>query len=858
MESRREFIKKSILLSGTAGLSMVLPASIQRALAIDPAPGSTYLDAEHVVILMQENRSFDHCFGSLQGVRGFNDPRAFRLANDNPVWLQTNKAGKTYAPFRLDIMNTNATWMGSLPHSRASQVDAYNNGKYDEWLNIKQSGHKKYAHMPLTLGYYNRDDLPFNYAMADAFTVCDQNFCSAMTSTWPNRLYFWTGTVREELNAKARAHMRNDLKNGEAKWKTFPERLEENGISWKVYQNDVTCGGGFEGEERSWLSNFGCNPMEWFNQYHVQFSPRFVESLKKQEMQLPKEISALEAKLKAMSAADKAYGKTQAALKKKQEVLEQVKTDLLTWSSERYEKLSEREKSLHGKAFSRNDGDPAYHEITRLNYRDGEVERQVTVPKGDVLHRFREEVNAGDLPTVSWLVGPQNFSDHPSAPWYGAWYVSEILDILTKNPEVWKKTIFIVTYDENDGYFDHVPPFVSPDITKTNAGKCSEGIDVELEYIPLEQELEQGLSKKSARGAQIGLGYRVPMIIASPWSRGGRVNSQVFDHTSTLQFLEGFLNKKFELKISEDNISAWRRAVCGDLSSTFTAYRPQGKEKDYVLNRNAFVERIYNAQFKQEPAAFRELSTLEVERLREDPFAMGIMPVQEKGVRPSCAIPYQLYADGNLSADKGHFDIVLHAGKEVFGDRSAGSPFTVYAPGDFRMEAKEDSFEKMRNWQYAVVAGDRLKDSWPMDAFAEGHYHLRVYGPNGFYREYKGAAEEPGITVLCGYETLGKDRKELTGNLVLTLQNNDADGDYQLEIVDNAYAKKKVQRVDLERKKGNAAMKQVVVDLGKSFGWYDISIRIPGHDVIEKRYAGHVETGKESYTDPLMGRALGT
>eukprot|EP01133_Synstelium_polycarpum_P011686 gene11686-13645_t len=87
MDNRRDFIKKASILAGTFGLSGILPPSIQRALAINPDPGTTYLDAEHVVFLMQENRSFDHVFGSLKGVRGFNDPRAITLANNYPVWL---------------------------------------------------------------------------------------------------------------------------------------------------------------------------------------------------------------------------------------------------------------------------------------------------------------------------------------------------------------------------------------------------------------------------------------------------------------------------------------------------------------------------------------------------------------------------------------------------------------------------------------------------------------------------------------------------------------------------------------------------------------------------------------------------
>src|SRR5271167_2822229 len=122
MRTRRDFLKLTALLSGAAGISELIP-SIQRAHAIEPAPGSTYMDAEHIVILMQENRSFDHAFGTLKGVRGYNDPRAIDLPNKNKVWLQSNKKGETYAPFRLDIKNTKATWMSSLPHSWRNQVN---------------------------------------------------------------------------------------------------------------------------------------------------------------------------------------------------------------------------------------------------------------------------------------------------------------------------------------------------------------------------------------------------------------------------------------------------------------------------------------------------------------------------------------------------------------------------------------------------------------------------------------------------------------------------------------------------------------------------------------------------------------
>ena len=185
--TRRDFLKVAAMLSGAAGVSGVVPDSIRRAFAIEPEAGSTYMDAEHIVILMQENRSFDHALGTLQGVRGFNDPRAIRQASGNSIFVQTDAAGDSYAPWRLDIKDTRITWMGSIPHSRQSQVDAWNEGHHDKWIEAKRSGIAEYAHMPLTMGHYTREDLPFYYALADAFTVCDQHYCSVMTSTSPNR-----------------------------------------------------------------------------------------------------------------------------------------------------------------------------------------------------------------------------------------------------------------------------------------------------------------------------------------------------------------------------------------------------------------------------------------------------------------------------------------------------------------------------------------------------------------------------------------------------------------------------------------------------------------------------------------------
>lgn len=822
MNTRRDFVKKSLLLSAAAGLSSVIPPSIQRAMAINPADGSTYLDAEHVVILMQENRAFDHCFGTMKGVRGFNDPRAVNLPDGNPVWLQTNALGDTYAPFRLDIKDSKITWMGSLPHSRASQVDAFNNGNFDKWLEAKKSPNVKYAEMPLTLGYFTREDLPFNYALADAFTVCDQNFCSAMTSTTPNRSYFWTGKTTEDIDGTPKAHLKNDdFAFGTMKWSTFPELLHENNVPWGFYQNEISCGGGFKEEERAWLSNFGCNLLEFFAAYNVKFSPRYVQELQNRIDTLPGEINEL---LERSPSTEEAAAKIQKSVKAKQAVLENARAEIKQRNIASFEQLSLREKNLYKSAFIVNSGDPGYRKVANFKYEDAGVNRELTLPEGDILHQFRADVNGGKLPAVSWLAGPRNLSDHPAAPWYGAWYVSEILDILTKNPEVWKKTIFILTYDENDGYFDHVPPFSVPDPKRPETGKASAGINTEVEYVRAENELKLGLPPKLVKEAPIGLGFRVPMIIASPWSRGGKVCSEVFDHTSTLQFLEEFVNKKYNKNIKLDNITAWRRTICGDLTSAFSPFNEKSAQLPF-LKKEAHAENIFNAQFKPEPAGFKKLAKSDIETAKKDPSA-AFMPRQEKGIKAACALPYQLYADGNFNRSSKAFEIKFGAGNDIFGKRAAGAPFTVYAAG------AENRF-------YAVSPGDSLTDAWSAE-----HYALRVYGPNGFFREYKGDAAESHLEVRCGYQK-GANDKGLTGNISLTLINHDGQ-DCEIAVTDHGY-----KQTAIKRTIAKGATEKLVIDLSSSHGWYDFSVHTKGS--FEKRYAGRVETGKLSYTDPVMG-----
>ncbi|MEC5146571.1 phospholipase C, phosphocholine-specific [Chitinophaga sp. 212800010-3] len=840
MDNRRDFIKKAALLSGAAGVFSALPASIQRAMAIDPKPGSTFLDAEHIVILMQENRSFDHCYGTLRGVRGYNDPRAIQLPNRNLVWLQSNEKNETFAPFRLNIKDTKATWMSSLPHSWGNQVDARNNGRYDKWLLVKKSGNKEWAPMPLTLGYYNRQDIPFYYDLADAFTVCDQNFCSSLTGTTPNRLYLWTGTLRDEQKADSKANVYNeDVDYGaEAHWTTFPERLEDNGISWKIYQNEISAAG-LEGEKDGMLANFTDNPIEWFAAFNVRFATGHIKYLQRRLKQLPDEIRELESKITAAGTADTEKLKKKLAQQKAE--LERITSDAEKFTAANFVKLSQREQQLHNKAFTTNISDPGYHELETLTYKDGGTERTVQVPKGDILYQFRKDVNEGKLPTVSWLVAPGEFSDHPGSPWYGAWYVSEVLDILTKQTEVWKKTIFILCYDENDGYFDHVPPFTAPH--KPGTGKVSEGIDTGLEYVTREEEQKKKyLTPDDIRESPIGLGFRVPLVIASPWSRGGYVNSQVFDHTSILQFMEHFLQHKTGKAIKETNISSWRRTVSGDLSSVF---RPFNGEKVAMpfLERNEVIENIYNAQFKKLPDEFKLLTAEEIAKINANPVQAEWMPRQEKGTRLSNALPYELYVSGKLAADKKTFEISFEAANSVFGKKALGAPFNVYAPGKY-LQQDTNTMEPVRTWSYAVKANDQLKDTWPLSSFENEHYHLRVYGPNGFYREFAGDTNDPQVEVQCTYQR--NTGRKLTGNIALKLINRGA-GAAAFTITDKAYGKGAIQKTVAP---GTTAT--LVIDLSKSHHWYDFSLKINGSKQFEQRYAGRVETGMDGVSDPAM------
>jgi len=779
MNTRRDFLKKAAILSGAAGLPNVIPMSIQKAMAISADPGSTYQDAEHIVFLMQENRSFDHMFGKLKGVRGFNDPRAFTLPDKDKVWLQKDEKGNTYAPFHVDINKTKITWQGGLPHSWNDQLAARNHGRYDKWVPVKSL---------MSLGYYDRTDVPFYYAMADAFTICDHHFCSSLTGTTPNRLFFWSGTIRPEQNGKSVAAVNNSQaesrNNVYVDWDTFPEILEDHNISWKIYQNEIwTSDLKGEGVD-DWLGNYGDNAIEYVKRYNVKLSAYF---RKNGDHTVKPPLSA-----------------------------EQVRA--------KYDKLSTKEKNLIDKAFATNINSPNnYLELSPFSYTDDKGQQQtMNIPKNDLFYQFRSDVDNGKLPTVSWLVAPEKFSDHTSSPLYGTWYVSEAIDILTKNPEIWKKTIFILTYDENDGYFDHIPPYVPPKPDYADTGKVSAKIDVAVDY-------------EFKKDSPIGLGYRVPMLIASPWSKGGYVNSQVFDHTSCLMFLEHFLSKKTGKTIKSDNISDWRRAICGDLTSAFRPASGTSTDVPPLLKKEEVIININNA--KNKPAQLKPdpLTKQEIENLT-------YLPQQEKGTKPACALPYQLFSECKLDAEKKHLELHFESGKGNFGQKTVpvGAPFLVYTSNIYKGKPG-------KTWNYALTAGDKLTDSIQLDHFSESLYDLNVSGPNGFFRRFKGSKNDPLLNIKCLYQIAGFLSKKPNGNIELVLENLESK-EIQLEIKDNAYKSIPTKTITLAPKQKT----KVVIDLKGSSSWYDFTLKVVGQSTYSRQYAGHVETGEDSITDPLM------
>ncbi len=688
---RRTFLR----LLGTGAFGAALSPSITRALEI-PAHHrtGTIADIEHIVILMQENRSFDHYFGTLRGVRGFGDPRAITLPSGQPVWHQANGAGYVL-PFHPTAANLGLQFLEDLAHDWTSTHAAWNGGKYDGWVPNKGM---------TTMAHLTRSDIPFHYALADAFTVCDAYHCSLLGPTDPNRYHMWTGWVGNDGRGGGPV-----IDNAEAgyDWSTYPELLQAAGVSWKIYQ-DIGTGldaPGFWGwTSDAYIGNYGDNSLLYFHQY--QNAPA---------------------------------------------------------------------------------GSGLYQNArTGTNISSG----------GTLFDDLRADVLGGKLPQVSWIAAPEAYTEHPNWPAnYGAWYVSQILDALTSNPEVWSKTAFLLMYDENDGFFDHMVPPTPPQ-------SRTEG----LSTVSTTNEIFPGNAAYPT--GPYGLGMRVPMIVISPWSKGGWVNSEVFDHTSLIRFIERRFGPDYP-GLREANITPWRRAVCGDLTSAFNFATP-----------NAVRVPLPSTVAYMPPDSDRHPDYVPT------PPVVQAMPAQEAGVRPARAVPYELHV--HAATDRSNGTVNIHFG-------NSGKSAAVF-------HVRSGSGDERGPWTYTVGPQAQVSDTWGLPATGQTEYDLSVYGPNGFFRAFKGSFLGESCVNLDTRIIYDVDR----GGVVLEIRNQGASA--RSVRIAEAYSNDIITR---SLHPGERLSHRW--HLESSFGWYDFSIECESEGGFRQRLAGHVETGRDSMSDPAIG-----
>jgi len=565
--------------------AMALPPALAKAAAIDAdVRTGTIKDVEHVVILMQENRAFDHYFGTMAGVRGFGDCFTIPVKDGRSVFAQAYK-DQRIAPFPLETTKTFAHMrVESTPHSWTNAQDAWDQGRMDRWPEAKE---------PWSMGYFERADIPFQFALAETFTLCDAYHCSTQTGTNTNRLFLWTGTndPAGDLGGPSISNSHDDFpeKGGAAdsyRWTTYPERLLKAGVSWRIYQDMA--------------DNFTDNPLAGFKAYREAY----------------KDVPGSDKRLKDLA--------------------------LTTWH----------------------------------------------------LDKLRGDVIAGRLPQVSWIIAPAADSEHPapSSPAQGAAYTAKVIEALTADPKVWARTVLIVNFDENDGFFDHMPPPSPP--SKDADGKLIGGSTVDLAgmHHTVRNPTEAKAERDDLMHRPYGLGPRVPLYAISPWSRGGYVDSQVFDHTSVIQFLE----KRFG--VMEPNIAPWRRAVCGDLTSCFDFKTPNDKPFPPLPSVAETAARAAKLPETKPPTP-----------------ATMVAPVQAKGTRPSRALPYALAVDGRIKG-----------GAMTLSFANSGAQAAVIQVYDrLRLDAVPR--------RYTVGSKAWLEDTWPA-----GAHDLWVLGPNGFHRRFAG------------------------------------------------------------------------------------------------------------------------
>lgn len=715
--NRRKFIK----LSAGAGVAAAAWSGLLRqALAVEANNATRSIkDVKHIVILMQENRSFDHYFGTMKGVRGFGDRFPIPLETGQRAFYQSD-GQKIISPYRADRRTSNAALIKGTPHDFADTQAAWNQGKYGFWPMYKT---------PFSMAYYTREEIPFQYALAEAFTISDAHHCSIAGGTDPNRIMFWSGANfnpekraaginctdedSEPINLRCWIHGAMPepgytYQGNALTWPTIPDVLEKAGISWRIYQdpNDNWTG-----------AMHGCLAFESFRN--------------------AKPGSSI------------------------------YENGMRHWSVE----------------------------------------------------DLANDVKNNKLPQVTWVLPSRTNSEHPNAPsspYRGSYFTHEVLAAITANPEVWSKTVFFLTFDENDGLFDHQPAPAVPsyNLDNTLAGKST--LDVSGMYFHNDKDsfdfsATTGDARKKRkyndRRDRIsgpvrpwGLGPRVPLYIISPWSKGGWVDSRVSDHTSVGQFIE----KCFGVTIPA--ISPWHRAVCSDLLSAFDFLTP---------NDPAFPVMPETADYASLEAASGQLPRA-IAPSTPSPL------YQEKGTRFSRALPYRL----NVHLQKLNSE---HKINLVFENK--GTAGVVYHVYDLK------HLDRIPR-RYTVEAGKSLTDSWDVSS-DKGYYDLEVYAPNGYFQKFSGNLTNIGEPEI----TLDYDHRK--GAISVSIEN--AGGSpVDVTIYSNAYDYGGPWSASIAP--GNTKTKNW--DLDSSGNWYDFSVK--AGDVYLRRFAGRVETGQPGVSDPAM------
>ncbi len=741
---RRDFIKMLGIAGTSATAYAACSAYMQEALAQSTTiedlltsaaecPGGKLADIEHVVILMQENRSFDHYFGTLRGVRGFGDPRPLRLRNGKPVWEQSDGA----RPYRLpktqahesgiDGEKIPANSAGSVfledpAHDYGTGLDAWNGGLMDKWKEKK--GY-------VALSHYTEQDIPLFFKLARSFTLCDAYFCSHNGATDPNRSFMFTGTC---MGRTANSYFSGAKDPAWVDWKSYPEKLEELGIEWKFYQDGLTW------TDDAFAGNYGDNTLEYFKRYRTNGTSIY---------------------------------------EKNQSVNSVLRTDASKPS------------------------------------------------------QFEQDILDNKLPEVSWIVAPEAFTEHPKyPPHFGEYYIHEILRAFAANKKVWHKTLFLINYDENGGFFDHVLPPTPP--LDSGHGKTSPGITLTPKGTVNSETSIQ-------RADPIGMGPRVPMLVISPWSAGGRVNSETFDHTSVIRFLDKWLiarGKQAADAPAFSTISSWRQAIAGDLTSTFDfrRTRTEGLDKLIAPGEKAMMLTEANRTSARAAAAEGAHFTPGIADVKAD--AHAGKPIGSKQDQTRCEIlpigyDFQVYFRfGSHSDGKKRVEWVIRNR----GPLGAAFYVTPYSRTD------------APSWYYSVEgvkSGGGPIEVTDYAQIANGVYAHAIHGPNGYLFEFFGNSLDTQQTQLPNIMEMksADDGKKLQ---IVFEKWQTASG--KLKLID-AYSGTE-QVID----KAKEVSGTTTVEIATKDGWYDVAV-VDGVNANNflRRYAGHLENGKIGKSDPAIG-----